>query len=384
VHTEPDPTNNAMESRTVGGISLGPTGNIQGSYHFLSLLTGRRIKARSFTPFPMPADMVKKVQEMATREDEELEFLDRNERAYRGDWMVNDDNEEEYHDANQYLEEPEPQDVPLRYDDDIEADEIANNEPVDAGVPELANNEDDESSDSGVPDHGNEDFLGEDDAEATPGMRDPHQYELWQGLGFGTVEEEIVFRDTLESGGSIEPDKDEAAYESEELLEHRDEEYESEEENSDDDDRAHHTTTRRGRKVKLDKFTYDNFQLVGAIISGELHIGAVDAIAPDEFTPSVQAAYGIYPEDAHRKCYADEEIISLDFTQYSLKQGLKKFPLTAAEATVKEMKQLHDKEAFDPRHHWELTSKEKKEAEPVPTEGHSVFYMINPTLRHQQ
>jgi hypothetical protein len=362
VHAEPDPTNNAMESRTVGGISLGPTGNIQGSYHFLSLLTGRRIKARSFTPLPMPAEVVKKVQDMATREDEELEFLDRNKQAYPGDWMVNDDNEEEYHDANQYLEEADPQDVPLRYDDDIEADEIVNNEPVDAGVPELADNEDDDSSDPGVPDQDNEDSLDEDDAGATPGVRDPRQYELGQGLGFGTVEEEIIFRDALESSeSSIEPN-DETEYESEEMLELGDEEYESEEENSDDDDRAHHTTTRRGRKVKLDKFTYDNFQLIGAIIDGELHIGAVDAIAPDEFTPSVQAAYGIYPEDAHRKCYADEEIISLAFTQYSLKQGLKKFPVAAAEATVKEMKQLHDKQVFDPRHPWELTSKEKKEA----------------------
>jgi hypothetical protein len=363
VHVEPDPTNNAMESRTVGGISLGPTGNIQGSYHFLSLLTGRHNKARSFTPLAMPADVVQKVQEMATREDEELEFLDINGQAYPGDWMVNDDNEEEYHDANQYPEEEEPQDIPLRYDDDIEENEIVNNEPDGAvGMPELADNEEDESSNPGVPHDCNEDLLDEDDDEETPGVRDPHQYELGQGLGFGTLEEEIVFRDALESESSIKTDEDEAEYESEELLELGEEEYESEEENSCDDDRAHHTTTRRGRKVKLDKFTYDNFQLIGAVINEELHVGAVDVIAPDEFTPSVQAAYGIYPEDAHRKCYADKEIIALAFTQYFLKQGLKKFPVAAGEATVKEMKQLHDKEVFDPRHPWELTSKEKKEA----------------------
>jgi hypothetical protein len=31
IHADPTPTNNAMESRTVGGISHGPTGNVQGS-----------------------------------------------------------------------------------------------------------------------------------------------------------------------------------------------------------------------------------------------------------------------------------------------------------------------------------------------------------------
>jgi hypothetical protein len=42
--------NSVMRSRTVGAISLGPTGNMQGTYKFMSLLTGKLIKARSFTP----------------------------------------------------------------------------------------------------------------------------------------------------------------------------------------------------------------------------------------------------------------------------------------------------------------------------------------------
>jgi hypothetical protein len=46
VHVDNTQCNNAMISRTVGAISLGPTGNIQGTYKFMSLLTGRLIKAR--------------------------------------------------------------------------------------------------------------------------------------------------------------------------------------------------------------------------------------------------------------------------------------------------------------------------------------------------
>jgi hypothetical protein len=64
VHVEPNPSNDAMTSRTVGGISLGPTGNLQGTYHFLSLLTGRVIKARSFTPLPMPKEVVRAIETM--------------------------------------------------------------------------------------------------------------------------------------------------------------------------------------------------------------------------------------------------------------------------------------------------------------------------------
>jgi hypothetical protein len=56
--------NSAMISRTVGAISLGPTGNIQGTYKFMSLLTGRLIKARSFAPLPIPEEVIKQVEEM--------------------------------------------------------------------------------------------------------------------------------------------------------------------------------------------------------------------------------------------------------------------------------------------------------------------------------
>jgi hypothetical protein len=60
------PSNDVMISRTVGGISLGPTGNIQGTYKFMSLLSGKLIKARSFTPLPMSEDVVTMVESMAT------------------------------------------------------------------------------------------------------------------------------------------------------------------------------------------------------------------------------------------------------------------------------------------------------------------------------
>jgi hypothetical protein len=117
VHAEHTPTNNAMESRTVGGVSLGPTGNIQGSYNFLSLLAGQRIKARSFTPLPMPADAIATVESFAPAAAvRDPVFQNRNGRL---DWETDVDNPEEYHDAQEYVPPDDPNDVPLWYDDAI-------------------------------------------------------------------------------------------------------------------------------------------------------------------------------------------------------------------------------------------------------------------------
>ena len=73
VHAEPEPKNDVMTSRTVGGICLGPLGNIQGTYKFLSVLTGQVIKARSFTPLPMPDDIIHAIENIAIPNTDYLE-----------------------------------------------------------------------------------------------------------------------------------------------------------------------------------------------------------------------------------------------------------------------------------------------------------------------
>jgi hypothetical protein len=57
VHDEPLPSN-IMTPRTHEAIAVGPTGNLQGSVKFYSLDTGRIIKRRSFTPLPMPDQVI--------------------------------------------------------------------------------------------------------------------------------------------------------------------------------------------------------------------------------------------------------------------------------------------------------------------------------------
>ena len=56
-HKDPALTNSQV-GQTVSAICFGPTGNLQGSYKFLNLVTGKKITRRGFTPLPMPQEVI--------------------------------------------------------------------------------------------------------------------------------------------------------------------------------------------------------------------------------------------------------------------------------------------------------------------------------------
>jgi hypothetical protein len=72
-HNEPVPLN-SMEPQTHEMITLGPTGNLQGSVKFYWLNTGWVLKCRSFTPMPMPDCIIKRVNAIGQREGQGHEF----------------------------------------------------------------------------------------------------------------------------------------------------------------------------------------------------------------------------------------------------------------------------------------------------------------------
>ena len=51
-----------MVTRSTPAIVLGPTGNLQGTYKFLSLVTGKMVKRQAFMPYPMSDSVIKKVE----------------------------------------------------------------------------------------------------------------------------------------------------------------------------------------------------------------------------------------------------------------------------------------------------------------------------------
>jgi len=65
---EDDMVTNTMSSRTLGAISLGPTGNLQGSYKFLNLSTWKVITRRSWTALPMPREVQQVIDKHALDE----------------------------------------------------------------------------------------------------------------------------------------------------------------------------------------------------------------------------------------------------------------------------------------------------------------------------
>jgi hypothetical protein len=78
VHEDRNSTN-TMSERTQPEICLGPTANFQGSYKFISLLTGKRITCKQFKELPMPDSIIKRVEAMTESEqqDKTITFSDR-------------------------------------------------------------------------------------------------------------------------------------------------------------------------------------------------------------------------------------------------------------------------------------------------------------------
>ena len=63
-----------MAWRTHAGIALRPTGNLQGSVKFYRINTGGVLKRRSFTPTPMPDQVIKRVNAIGEQEGQGRKF----------------------------------------------------------------------------------------------------------------------------------------------------------------------------------------------------------------------------------------------------------------------------------------------------------------------
>ena len=67
MHIDPDITN-TLELKTNWAICIGSTGNLQGSYKFLSLATGKKVTRRKFMDIPVTDAVIKQVEEMVVKD----------------------------------------------------------------------------------------------------------------------------------------------------------------------------------------------------------------------------------------------------------------------------------------------------------------------------
>ena len=74
---EPKPSNTQV-GWSISAICLGPKGNLQGSYKFLNLWTGKMIMHHVFTPLPMPQEVIDHVNRLGAldKQPELLTFFD--------------------------------------------------------------------------------------------------------------------------------------------------------------------------------------------------------------------------------------------------------------------------------------------------------------------
>ena len=67
MHIDPDITN-TLEPRLNWAICMGPMGNLQGSYKFLLLATGKNVTRRRFTEMPITEAVIRQVEAMAVKD----------------------------------------------------------------------------------------------------------------------------------------------------------------------------------------------------------------------------------------------------------------------------------------------------------------------------
>ena len=84
---------NGMITRTEGGICLGPTGNLEGNYSFLSLRTGRMVTRGHFYKVPTPGVVTRRVLAMAIAEGQHDGLIFEDHHGATLDEGLGDDND---------------------------------------------------------------------------------------------------------------------------------------------------------------------------------------------------------------------------------------------------------------------------------------------------
>ena len=85
-----------MQPRTIGALSIWPTGNVQGGYFFFSWTTGQVLNRNRWTRLPMPNEVIDRLHRMACQEkaNHSLIFQNRNQEVLAD--QDEDDDDESY------------------------------------------------------------------------------------------------------------------------------------------------------------------------------------------------------------------------------------------------------------------------------------------------
>jgi hypothetical protein len=348
-HEEHD---NTMASRTVGALALRPTGNIQGSFFFLSLKTGRVINRSAATPLPMPHEVVDRIHLLARRQkaNRGLVFLDRN-REQHVEWDddadaddaddADDDDYDDDNDDEDYDPANDSDDDDDYYDDDDYNGELvaANDDLLPHNAAPDPDRDDDNADDASVAAAGNAGVDSEpepvtEESEPEPESESEYEYEP-QSESDSESEAQIVVKN--------EDDPDIGVVTT--VADDDDDEDDNDDATDAQMDAAYGTRTGphslRPRRRRSFSHLHAN---VGVHTKGVQKTGV-------SFSPDTKGAETTGVEQAE-----------MATPQMSMKRGLKIFGEGGSKAVSKEMQQLHDREVMEAKHSKELTPEQKKDA----------------------
>jgi len=304
VHEEELPRN-SQKARTKGAICLGPSGNKQGGYRFMSLFTGKKITRRSWDELPMPDIVIARVNELGKDQPELMTFTNRRGNAF--------------------------EDIPIAgVDDNINFDAAIDDAISIPGVdwdnggppePPTVNINDLEAFEP-------EPSAFEDDniIEETYEVAEEHHEDLPEDIV--PADEPEVFEpepvaDTTVPTTDTVPAPVAAAAEPVPGLRRS--------------TRVKTATTRYAPSMQGSKYSYAAAQLSEGVLNPDAHM------------------FGQY--DFYQ---SEPDIVAAIMTQLSFKAGMKEWGEQAREAAHAEMKQLHMRDTFKPRHWKDLSTQQRK------------------------
>ena len=361
VHEEHD---NSMQSRTTGAIATKPTGNVQGGHWFYSLTTGRMLDRQKWTPLPMPAEVIERINVLAKTGQVGMNFTNmRNEEyddglddASEGD-DDSDSDDSDYDDEDDDSSDGDDDD----YDDFIAGVNGNNVAPLDPPTDDDQDQDEEQSVEDGDENNENDNELADDDNDnddelvdddnddeiVNPALKKLTDYygvmppviesrtwsqakETGENLLIG-----VSSKTSDEDGFTVPINKKQRKFRRKleiQLLKRREEEIKKKLKNKKQNEK---------RKSKL-KNKKEQF--------GDLR----------DQLKSRQKPGVLFPDDtcSPKGLTADLEAIAL--TQYTLKRGLKEFGEDGLIALGKEVGQLHERKVAKPVDGSKLTREQKR------------------------
>ena len=348
VHEEPDPRNDTSKYRTTGAIALEANDNLQGGIRFLSLNTGRVIECRNFTVLPVPIDVIKRVEHMASEEEGSFDFYDRN-----GNLIHNDDDSlitgVDDDDSTYTSEEEESQDeLPDLIDTDDSYSEYDNNENIIED--ELNDNVSEQSEEYNDEDEDNmniEELQNELE-------RAQHDFDaLSEDNNDSEQEEEIIFEDY---------EVDDEEYDTETETEHDQQNCDEPSINNNNND-IEGQTSRYGRPIKKGGHLEYEPTFSGKKYTSTSNLARKKRKGREREAKKMSKMFnmlniGLSQETMEEMVLAN--VCEWVFEQYSFIKGLKKFGKLAEDVAYNELNQMHKRGTFEPRHFKDLSKQERK------------------------